>query len=219
MTLIGRPLGLLIARSTASRMSEWVDTAAQGVEIPPGGWFQKGSEVVTSVSQDPQARRVARMIAIGDCLRRSAVTHAAAAVVVTLCVVSQGPSRAQNSPETRATLGGIPGVSVYVDSLAPDMPLRGITRDVLKIKIEGRLREARIPVVRRGLENRFRETPYYMWPSRRSSTGWMGVVCARSVWSWRRQSASSGIPDMSCFVCLRGASAVSVSIQSAGGRN
>ncbi len=39
-------------------------------------------------------------------------------------------------------------MTVYVDSLAPDMPQRGITRGTLTTKLEARLREARIRVIR-----------------------------------------------------------------------
>ncbi len=73
-------------------------------------------------------------------------------VVVLLSLVLTAPSRGQNSPESRATLAGLKGVVVFVDTLSSQLPLKGITRDVLKLKIEGGLRAAGIPVFYSPLE-------------------------------------------------------------------
>jgi hypothetical protein len=80
------------------------------------------------------------------------LTGTVAAVALAWLVVSAGPARGQNSPETRATLGGLRGVAVYVDSLSPDMPQKGITRGMIMTKVETRLREARILVLRTASE-------------------------------------------------------------------
>jgi hypothetical protein len=68
------------------------------------------------------------------------------AVLILLSLVLTAPSRGQNSPESRATLAGLQGVVVYVDTLSSELPLKGITRDVLRLKVESGLREAGIPV-------------------------------------------------------------------------
>ena len=67
-------------------------------------------------------------------------------ILIALVIVRPSPSLGQNSPESRATLAGIRGVVVYVDTLSSDMPQRGMTRDALKLKVERHLRDAGVPV-------------------------------------------------------------------------
>jgi hypothetical protein len=68
-------------------------------------------------------------------------------IILALFFVWPSPSRGQNSPESEATLAGIGGVVVYVDTLSSDMPQRGMTREVLRLKVVRRLRDAGVPVV------------------------------------------------------------------------
>lgn len=69
------------------------------------------------------------------------------ALVAFVCVGSTTASWAQNSAVTRATMLGLPGVSIYVDSLSSEMVEKGMTRSVFKMKILLRLQEAGIPVL------------------------------------------------------------------------
>jgi hypothetical protein len=80
-------------------------------------------------------------------------------IVLLMALVWPGPSRGQNTPESRATLGGIRGVVVYIDTLSSGMPQRGITRDVLKLKLGRYVRDAGIPVFEVPLEERIPGDP------------------------------------------------------------
>ncbi|MEJ2719529.1 MAG: hypothetical protein P8181_00115 [bacterium] len=62
-----------------------------------------------------------------------------ALIVTTLLISTQ--TRGQNSEVSRATLVGLPGVMVYVDSLAQHLVDRGMTEDVFRVEIERCLRE------------------------------------------------------------------------------
>jgi hypothetical protein len=67
-------------------------------------------------------------------------------IFVLLGLVSLAPSRGQNSPDSWSTLSGIEGV-VSVDTLSSELPLKGITRDAIRLKVEGALRAAGVPVL------------------------------------------------------------------------
>jgi hypothetical protein len=56
-------------------------------------------------------------------------------------------TNAQNSEVSRATLVGLPGVSVYVDSLAQHLVDRGMTEDVFRVEVERRLIESGLKVL------------------------------------------------------------------------
>jgi len=83
-------------------------------------------------------------------------------IVLALAFVGPAPSLGQNSAESRATLSGIRGVVVYIDTLSADMPLMGITRDVLKLKVERRLRDAGVTVLEVPLKERVAGDPLLM---------------------------------------------------------
>jgi hypothetical protein len=76
-----------------------------------------------------------------------------------LVLVWPGPSAGQNSPEYRGALAGIRGLVLYVDTLSTEMPQKGITRDVLRLKLGKQLRDAGIPVVEAPLRDRIPGDP------------------------------------------------------------
>jgi len=67
------------------------------------------------------------------------------AVVVLVSIAVQ--ANAQNSEVSRATLVGLSGVSVYVDSLAQHLVDRGMTEDVFRVEVERRLKESGVVVL------------------------------------------------------------------------
>ena len=70
-----------------------------------------------------------------------------AALWVILCVGLTGTSRGQNSVVTRATMLGLPGVAIVVDSLSTEMLEKGMIPEVFRIKIVLKLMEAGIPIL------------------------------------------------------------------------
>ena len=66
-----------------------------------------------------------------------------------LCVVLANSSMSQNSVESRATLLGLNGVAILVDSLAAQIEDKGITHKVLRVEVERCLLRAGIPVLNR----------------------------------------------------------------------
>jgi len=66
-------------------------------------------------------------------------------IIGLLCLGAQ--ALAQNSDVTRATLVGLPGVSVYVDSLAQHLVVRGMTEDVFRVEVERRLLESGVKLL------------------------------------------------------------------------
>jgi hypothetical protein len=83
-------------------------------------------------------------------------------LTIALALVGSAPVLGQNSAESRATLSGIRGVVVYVDTLSPALPQKGITRDVLKLKVERCLRDAGVPVLEAPLKERVAGDPVLM---------------------------------------------------------
>ncbi|UCH84448.1 MAG: hypothetical protein JSW50_01795 [Candidatus Latescibacterota bacterium] len=68
-------------------------------------------------------------------------------VIVACLLFSPLQVLAQNSEVTRATLVGLPGVMVYVDSLAQHLVVRGMTEDVFRVEIERRLLEGGVKLL------------------------------------------------------------------------
>jgi hypothetical protein len=67
-------------------------------------------------------------------------------VMVSMLLIST-QIQAQNSDVSRATLVGVPGVTVYVDSLAQHLVVRGMTEDVFRVEVERRLMESGIKLL------------------------------------------------------------------------
>ncbi|UCG51296.1 MAG: hypothetical protein JSW58_14040 [Candidatus Latescibacterota bacterium] len=68
------------------------------------------------------------------------------AVFVAILLIA-GRSGGQNTEVTRATMVGLPGVTIYVDSLSQALVERGMTEDVFKVKVELRLLEAGVKIL------------------------------------------------------------------------
>lgn len=72
-----------------------------------------------------------------------------AMVLLTLSALVLAPAtaRAQNTPESSATLRGLPGVSIHVEPPVAALADHGITTDVLSTQVEHHLRDGGVPVL------------------------------------------------------------------------
>jgi hypothetical protein len=60
--------------------------------------------------------------------------------------------RAGDGPLDRATLRGIKGMNVVIDHLDPDLEKAGLSQEMLRSRVEGRLRKAGIPIDGKAVE-------------------------------------------------------------------
>ena len=102
-------------------------------DIRPGGAY-----VVITTRKMLSSNRLPRVF-VARRWRGQSHGRVICSLALLLCVVLTDASRGQNSADSRATLAEIPGVIVYVDTLSPDMPQKGMTRSAIKLNVEKRL--------------------------------------------------------------------------------
>jgi len=73
--------------------------------------------------------------------------RAVIAITTALILLSFDPSLGQNSEESRATLAGIEGVSIFINPMSEELDEAGMHPNVLEVEIERVLKQAGIPII------------------------------------------------------------------------
>lgn len=76
-------------------------------------------------------------------------TVAAAVAVLTLLSWSARPAAAEFYPDNRASLKGLAGVHVLVERIPADMEAAGLTEELVRSEVEGRLKKAGLKLLSR----------------------------------------------------------------------